>query len=744
VLALALGGSLVPGLQAQVTGFEVLPVLEGRASWPEKGLTLLVSLPEASERPGSEIPVSEPIAVRLPEKAAAGWQVTCRRDGVWCPTLELGAEPRPTLPVFPLAVFGAELVAPRGEILPEDFQVVVEGWLRLSESRPPFHFIISASAVRGRLSWEGPAQVQDLRFSAKGWVPLYRWDVAVEKSRVAVGRLPLARGGSVCGFVNDARTGRPVEAIEVRLRPAIDPQAVLPPAEEARLQRFERTATTNARGFFQVAGVPVGGYRVDLMDPDGRLAPHTLQPVEVRTGSETCFPQVLLSPFLTLTVVVDPAHDPEGLPWRVEVLPLPPEVGEAIHREATLPDGEAEVRGLPPKSYLVQVLSAAGQRLTAQEHALTDDLTLPITLDLVEIDGRVTLGDEGLAATLEIETGQQDKVALEANEEGYFTGWVRYPEHRILFVTVEADEPPIRRRIELLEPRVRDGVIRLRLQLGDRALRGRVETEDGEPVPKAEITVRGPDGQSRAYRADSDAGFDLRGLEEGPHQVSASHPDHGRSPWTAVEPQPEGSAEEVALVLKPDEELAVEVYSADGQPVQGARVTLLVSGPFSRPVVGFTDVQGRVSLGIQGIPSRAVIQVAASSHMLWAGCVSPEPDGYRIQLPSGPAATARLVTRSSADRPPPTGGQAMLFTDTAGFFTASDLSEWQMLTTGSFGGEVVERLAPGRYARAWVTAPWWELATQLCTLGPRTGLSWEALPPGGVADLTLDVRAAQR
>lgn len=745
VLSLALGGLLLPGLYAQATGYEALLVLQREAAWPEDGLTLLVQAPEADGAPARVIPVSGPSVVQLPEEVTAGWKLTCQGDGLWCPTTALGAEPRQPLPVFPRAVFHTELVAPRGEVLSEDFEVLVEGWVHSREGQLPFHFTVSAQTEKRRLSWAGPARVQDLRLTAGGWVPLYRWDVAVQTSPVALGPLYLARGGSVCGFVHHARTGHPVEAIEISLRPAIDPQAVLAPADEARLQRFERTTTTNARGFFQVAGVPVGGYRVDLTDPQHHLAPHTVQPVDVAAGSETCFPEILLSPFLTLTVVVEPALDPSGLPWRIEALPLQPADGETVHRVETLPDGVAEIGSLRPKSYLVQVLSADGQRLVAEEHELADDFTLPITLDLVEVDGRVTLGDDGLSAQIEIETGQQDKVALESDEDGYFTGWLRYPEHRLLFATVESDEPPIRRRIEVREPRVHDGVITLRLQLGNRVLLGRVETEDEEPAPGAEIFVRGPDGRSRSHRADSQSRFELRGLEDGTHQVAARHPDYGRSRWTAIEPQPEGSAGETLLVLERDETVSVEVYSAGGQPVQGARVTLLASGQFSEPLRAYTDVQGRAALALpHGPPARAVLQIAASSHMLWTGCVSAEQDGYRVKLPSGPAATARLVTRASADRPPPTGGQAVLLTDDAGFFTASDLAEWQMLTTGSLGGEVVDRLAPGRYARAWVSTPWWELAAQLCTLGPPTGLDWEALPPGGIADLRLDVRAAQR
>jgi|GEM_PF-5134265 len=727
--------------------YEVGVALQEDAAWPEDGLLLVARPPEDVEAEPIANAVSSPSVapMSLPEPIGAGWTVTCKGDGVWCPTRVLLDEtPRLRLPVFPQTSFEASLQPPRGEALPETLELLIEGWI-LQEGRPPVGFTVPANSEEGRLSWAGPARRQDLRITTEGWVPLYRWDVeATPDSSVKLGPLELVRGGSVCGFAEHARSGEILANLEVRLQPAVDPQAVLPPEEEERMLRLERQSSTNDRGFFQIAGVPAGGYRMTLLDLTGSLAPLSIQSVEVTAGTETCFPELSLSPFLTLTVQVDPPSDPTGLPWRVQALPLPPEAGESVHRVATLPDGTARVSGLRPKPHLIEVLSSDGQRFASLREELVDDLVLPIELDLVEIDGRVTVGDEGLAARIEIETGQMDKVRLESNEDGFFSGWARSPAHQLVLVEVTAEEPPLSRRVEIREPQIRDDVLVLRIRLGDRALQGRVEDPEGAPVSSAEVVVRNPDGRSQSRKTDADGRFEIQGLEEGSHQISAHHPDIGRSAWTSLEPPPQGSVDEVILTLEPETELAVEVRDASGSPVQGARVTLLFPPPAATWLRGFTDVQGQILLNAPDNPlGAAIVQVAAPSQMIWSGCLAREPEGFVVNLPSGPPGAARLVTRSSPDRPPPTGGEAVLLTDDRGMLTSSDLAEWTMLTTGALGGETVAGLAPGRYTRVWRSQPWWELAAELCLVGPPPGVEWETLAPGATVELPLDVRGVQ-
>lgn len=192
-----------------------------------------------------------------------------------------------------------------------------------------------------------PATRLDLRLQAEGFVPQYSWDVEVRPQEpLDLGPYRLLRGASLIGRVQvDGPAGGP--SSEVELRPA---RMSPPPSREAAGRDEQRSLRTrvNARGFFQLTGVPAGEYRA--VARLAGYAPGPSLPLTVQAGAEAELrePLVLHRP-LALEVRLHPPLDPYGQPW--QLLLLAADSAEKRRREAqalTDDKGEIELRGLVP------------------------------------------------------------------------------------------------------------------------------------------------------------------------------------------------------------------------------------------------------------------------------------------------------------------------------------------------------------------------------------------------------------
>lgn len=742
------------------------PLLEGVevvADGP--GEAVLRSQPAATE-PGTAGAVLE---IRWRGVEPGRWVITCTGEGVWCPSWAGGVDregERVELPVFPRARLVGEVTVPRHRNLPD--AVRVEGWVQTGpdgaargEALTHFEQVVELGAGEpsgraGVLELDGPAARLDLRLSARDWVPVYRWDLepaspdsppgqpsgtGAEVATLELGRLALRRGGSVCGFVEHSSTGSPLEGAAVHLRPAVDEQTARPDREQERLDRLAFEATTNHRGFFQIAGVPASVFRLRIEAED--LAPRTLQGVEVEADSETCFPEIPLTPYRRAEITVSPPVDPHGLPWQVQLFPVAPEPGDPLPTAAVLPDGTSVVEGIPPKAHRVQILSSRGERMAGRTEDFETVRSVHFDLDLVEVEGTVHRGDEPVEGTLTLGTGSGDQVRLDSDADGAFQGWLLRPVHGVLFVRVQSQDPPLDRSLRLEPPPVRDGVSILEIQLGERVIRGRVETPGGEAVAGAVVEVYGPDGDLRDTTTDATGSFELAGFEAGAHRLGAHHPRRGRAPWRRVEPQVGDAPAEHTLVLEPVEEQVGRLVSSTGQTVTGARIRWLSGGPLGSKGETTTDLEGRFVLPVEPA-GWSVVQVAAPSEGLWSTCVThgAEDGELLLRMPPGPPGTVELAfeEREGEGGAPRMLEDVLVFNDEGGFFNVNDLVAWRLMVGAGLPGEdglEFPGLLPGVYGATVASGPWWVQVERACTgrlgsVGDRS-----ALPAGGVVELTL-------
>ena len=199
--------------------------------------------------------------------------------------------------------------------------------------------------------------------------------------------------------------------------------------------------------------------------------------------------------------------------------------------------------------------------------------------------------------------------------------------------------PPEPLVVRVREGRIERGcVLRLSPPL---TLTGAVKGSSGEPLEGARVLLRRQDraeARPERVRTDANGRFEIGGLAPGVYLASASAKDHAGS--TVRDIQVEGKDSQVEIRLQPGVVVTVRVYGSDGQPVTGARATLLRSdsenamdaadadrvleGLFKGE--GASDVEGRIEMG----------------RFL--------PGEYRLEVQRGAATATRPKVRIDSDR----------------------------------------------------------------------------------------------
>jgi RNA polymerase sigma factor (sigma-70 family) len=105
-------------------------------------------------------------------------------------------------------------------------------------------------------------------------------------------------------------------------------------------------------------------------------------------------------------------------------------------------------------------------------------------------------------------------------------------------------------------------------------LSGTVADDAGRPIPGARVRA----GTSLAVLARRDGSFDIEGLGQGRHIVSAEASGHGAS-QVAVSIDGHSHVQGVRFVLGPEAAVEGRVFDRSGQPLAGASVTALVVTP---------------------------------------------------------------------------------------------------------------------------------------------------------------------
>ena len=673
--------------------------------------------------------------------------VTCAGEGVWCPRLAAvaGGAERRFLDVFPRVLFQMPIVLPAGERW-SDETLHVESWPQAQQQtdsslglEPAFELAgeVTVSATGLMATWFGPAGVQDLRVAAEGWAPAYLFDVEASPETTVFPPVKLVRGASVSAIALDLETGAAVHKAEVTLR--------LPDVEfnDERAQRFRSRGTTNERGFVQIQAVPPGIY--DLVFESEHRPPTYVRELETAAGHETWIGNVQLPGYAQLAILVEPKTN-NGEFWRIEATQL----HEPWADVAMLADqnGAAVLERLVQGSWNVSVRRARADLVHSEDIWIgNDEQQLFVDLDLTQVEGRVLLDGDGVEAEVDLATGAGDRSSFDTNDEGRFRGSIPRPLQEWIVAFVKTDSGVA--RTFRLKPRLREGVYRLRLELGDRAIHGRIlDSRSLDPLPDASVMIRRPSDDSfypSERTTDAAGSFAFRGLDDADHELTAYRDGYTEARLSEVRSAPDTADTHgaegpsgITVLLQPGTPLDVSVTSMSGIPQRGANLALFTLTPEGVGVGDVeTDLAGRGQVVVPRSVLPAAVVVRAPSGVLWSGCMSLPEEGnvLHVQIPSDSGGTL-VLQRSraeSGEEPSPTPDQDLV-SNGGGLLRIQDFLQW----TANLGLPLpardtfqIPRVASGYYAVTESLPLGLEAYPMACQGAVRTSGSWQYLPAGG-------------
>jgi hypothetical protein len=504
-----------------------------------------------------------------------------------------------------------------------------------------------------------------------------------------------------------------------------------------------------------VDGLGAGTYRLVVETRD--RAPRVLDAVSVEADAETQVGTIRLDRRVHLALDIEPALDPDSEPWRALLQPLRPLADEQPTELILDPDGSGTAADLRPTEYALLVRSSRGDVLLTRTIRIDTDERLLLTVPLIQIEGKVELGGEPLAAHVLVETGAGDRVGLDSDDDGMLTGWIRPPERPWLLVTVrwrDGDEDH-ERSLELVPSAERDGALILDIDLPARVIYGQVVDHEGRARPGMRVTATPAAASARFGSVEGESGpdgrFHITGLEPMLYRVQAGGNGRATSEQVLVDLGGDLPAGDVRLVVWPTRRLQGRLLR-DSLGVPGANVVLHTVGRSPATLEVRTAPDGSFVAELPAEADRAVVTVVAPSATLWSACMTLGEDTLSVTLPSSPPGTLRVTTRGRRDLPPATAGRSVLVTGSGGFITQGTFSHWNRLLDGARdldrdGNRIVEDLvlpsiAADRYALTWSLEADGDLAARSCA-GALGDVVWQNLPPAGEATLSLDLAPVQ-
>lgn len=603
-----------PGIAAGLQGELVLRPIEGGGE--------PVTLPSR---------VGTPNTTKLP--CDSQWEVTSTFPESWAPrTLLVVGSSKETvtsrITLWPLGrLAGSVKVVEKGQRPPKRLVVTTLA------PRPPAPKDVPKGSldcpVDAQGKWECPplpATIFDLVLSAEGFIPHYRWEVKVLPGKAAdLGILKLERGASVAGWV-DVEGGRIGADCRARLIPLVAPGSGARIAEKVRSTGNE--VPVRKDGFFQLVGVAPGNYSLEVRQEG--FAPATVHPIEVWPRSETFLREpVTLKRPIRLELVVSPASDWLGRPWKVEVYRA--SEGNASFRDEvyagpTDDQGVVAIANQPPARFRVHVSDSLDNRFEMRDFDVNgpEEARQVFDLEILTVQGTVKLGKEPLAATLWF-GGRHGSpgTRMESDQEGKFhgvlarDGWWR--------VDVSSSTPKFETRTRVkVEP---DGQDRATVEIdlpGTRVF-GKILDDTGRPLPSAsfEISTEGVDMHTTT---DETGSFDVRGLSEGMAFAGATFSQRDEE-WVSdrisLFLRDGGEVGPIELRLKKKKRVSGTVRSALG-PVPGAGIRVLPIHPVK--LLGGdavrTELDGSFTAQVPEGTETAAVIVSPPGHALSAFLLS--------------------------------------------------------------------------------------------------------------------------
>lgn len=613
------------------------------SSEPEVVAVRAEAISSTGEQRGSEIRFEN---IKLPGTSLLGlddrhvWKLELDAEGFWAaPQIVALGDSTARFRAWPVGRMGGSVQVPEGEERPGELTLRFESSLQDSGATdaPSLQGETTCPVREGRYSCELPASELDVRLRAKGFVSHYLWSVAVPAGGSRdLGTLRLVPGASVVGSVAaEAGTLSPEKCRVVLAPEAAGGARSL--SDHRRQEAAGLEASVTSRGFFHFEGVATGAYRLSVSHAG--YATTELAPVSVLPRSETMIsrPFVLRRP-VDLELFLEPAADPFGKPWAIEVArwgPIPGTLDPVGEGTADLA-GSFVLGGLDPGEHVVSVYDSRGSRFAWEELVLSRESGPQfVQLDVLWVEGLISLGDVALEASLTFGgRNGTNRIVMESGEEGEFGGYL--PEAGEWEVYVESDLAQVSSTVFVDVDRDEDGAATLTIELPDTRVEGRVVDERRRGVEGA--TVKAVDADSgmitwRTSRSDGEFGF--RGLDEGALVIDASLGEGLSSDPAILSLSEDRRQAPVTLILREAERLSGRVVSSSG-PVPGALVIVIpkrggLELPFSRRPHALTDPTGAFTVRVPADVDRLDLVIMPPGFALTTAVLPGSPDD-RVEL----------------------------------------------------------------------------------------------------------------
>ncbi|MGH7342003.1 MAG: carboxypeptidase regulatory-like domain-containing protein, partial [Candidatus Rokuibacteriota bacterium] len=437
---------------------------------------------------------------------------------VFCPDQEIdvtNADVTLTVPVFRAAVVTGTLDAKGG---PLPAEIAIQGRL-VDEGDRKLEFLERAPVARGHFETRLPTVTLDLRIAAEPYAPAYLWSVTPRLPVTQLVRIDLTAGASMSGrLIDEAGSGLP--AVLLRARPA----ASHPGDVAERLEAQAATISTERRGYFQFTRLEPGPYHVEALSPPLYQRPLRIaEGVSVESDAETRLGDITVrAPArLEVSVTLDSARELDLRPayWRATLRSAEPDVQTPWTKTSRLDkQGRAVFDRLNAGPYVVSIghEDAGGSEFAAREIDVSRDHSVQLTVNLIRVQGVVTLGNVPLQAELDLYGDGGARNVFTVDPQGRFEGWMRRPDTRTLLAHVRAPSPVVDTLKRISLDSTDADSLDLAIALDNYRVTGSVVDEDGTALSGAAV-------RSGLVEALTDARgqFELSGLAEGTHMVEA-------------------------------------------------------------------------------------------------------------------------------------------------------------------------------------------------------------------------------
>lgn len=620
--------------------------LKAKSDVPSKGSLVLQPL----SRDGEPLSIaldsaSSSISAKL--APGTGWEVSAEIPGFWAARKTLTLASNEDEVVVPLDLWPMGEIS--GTLVIREKGVARPAKITMTTLVPPAHLKhpqvpkgLRECPVdrKGRWSCELPAALYDVVLSAKGFSPVYRWGLQVPVHKaLEFGAVELRRGSSVAGWIAVEDGALDPERCIVRLAPLA--AAGARPEDLSRLERTAWVQKAQKDGFFQLTGLSSGNYVLEVSQP-GYAAVH-VSPVQVASGAESFVREpILLKRPLTMELAISPPLDWLSRPWRVTVT----RYSEASARFAAPAfeggadqDGRAVIAGQSPGRFAVEIEDSLGNRLYSNREIRiggTGDARVPIEIEFVTVQGKITLGGNPLAATLWF-GGRNGirSVKMESDGEGHFLGVL--PQGGRWNVEIEATTPKVETRTWTQVSVDHSDRGKAEIALPDTRVFGRVLDADGRPARQATVLCRSNEVDLFSV-ADDRGQFEVRafpsGLAELFAQAASFEPgSNGTSLPVQIQVAEDRPTGPVELRLRRTRVFSGKVISSLGV-LPGARVEVTTVSPAADSGgVAVTDLTGAFHVDLPERAQAAAVVVSSPTHALKAFRVTLDQGEVALQLP---------------------------------------------------------------------------------------------------------------